>query len=87
MFYFSELNPVLTVSIREKKNPPVGLPWGLSGEESACQCRILQVQSLVREDPTRCRAAKPVSHKYRACALQALKHGRARAPQQEKPQQ
>ena len=32
-----------------------GLPWWLSGKESACQCRKW-VHSLVWEDPTCCRA-------------------------------
>ena len=49
----------------------------------------MQVQSLVREDPTCCRATEPLSHKHRARALQALKPEcpRACALQQEKPQQ
>lgn len=32
-----------------------------------------RVQSLVWEDPTRCRAVKPVRHEYRACTLLRLK--------------
>lgn len=32
-----------------------------------------RVQSLVWEDPTRCRADKPMRHDYRACALLRLK--------------
>ena len=60
-----------------------------------------QVRALVREDPTRCGAAKPVCHNYWACALGPVSHNywalsaatteahtpRARAPQQEKPPQ
>ena len=78
-----------------------GLPWQLSGKESACQCRRYRVQSLVWEDPTCCGAAKPTLHNYWACALeprnrnsrahvlQLLKpeHPGARALQQEKPPQ
>ena len=37
----------------------MGLPWWLSGKESACQCRGRRVQSLVREDPTYSQTAKP----------------------------
>ena len=33
-----------------------------------------QVQSLVREDPTCCRATKPVHHNYWACALEPASH-------------
>ena len=29
----------------------IGLPWWLSGKESACQCRRLKVQSLGGKDP------------------------------------
>ena len=55
-----------------------------------------QVQALVREDPTCCRATKPVRHNYRACEPQLLsphattteaRAPRARALQQEKPLQ
>ena len=38
----------------------MGLPWWLSGKESACQYRGTHVQSLVREDPTCSQAAKPM---------------------------
>ena len=48
-----------------------------------------QSQSLVREDSTWTRAAKPLSHNYWACVLQLLypKHPRACDLQQEKPLQ
>ena len=59
------------------------------------------VWALVQEDPTCCRATKPVRHNYWACALEAVSHNywspctttteahmpRAHAPQQEKPPQ
>ncbi|KAJ8785721.1 hypothetical protein J1605_006681 [Eschrichtius robustus] len=35
-----------------------------------------QVRALVREDPTRRGATKPVSHNYQACVLQLLKPAR-----------
>ena len=38
-----------------------------------------QVQALVREDPTCCRAAKPVRHAPRACALQGQEHHSGKA--------
>ena len=45
----------------------LGLPWWCSSKESACYCRehwflLLQVQSLVQEDPTCCRATMPLRH-------------------------
>ena len=52
-----------------------------------------QVWSLVWEDPTCCRAPKPMCHNYWACALEPVCHNywacapRAPAPQQEKPPQ
>ena len=33
-----------------------------------------QVQALVQEDPTCCRATKPVSHNYSACTLEPTSH-------------
>ena len=42
-----------------------GLPWWLSGQESACQTGVL---SLVEEDPTYLGAVEPESHNYQACA-------------------
>ena len=59
------------------------------------------VRALVREDPTCCRATKPVRHNYWACALEPMSHNywspcatttearvpRACALQQEKPPQ
>ena len=50
------------------------------------------VQSLVQEDPTCCRATKPVLHNYWGCALEPASHNyrarmpRAHALQQEKPE-
>ena len=60
-----------------------------------------RVRALVQEDPTCCRATKPVHHNYWACALEPVSHNywariatstearvpRAHAPQQEKPPQ
>ena len=44
------------------------------------------VQAPVWEDPTCCRAAKPVSHNYWACALEPMSHNYwARVPQLLKP--
>ena len=44
----------------------VGLPWWLSGKESACQCR----RSLIWEDPTCCGKTRSMCHSYWACVLQ-----------------
>ena len=33
-----------------------------------------RVRALVREDPTCCRATKPVRHNYWACALEPVSH-------------
>ena len=38
-----------------------GLPWWLSGKESACNAGDM-VPSLIWEDPTGCEAAKLVHH-------------------------
>ena len=47
-----------------------------------------QVQSLVREDPTRRGATKPVHHDYWAGTVEPGHHNYwAQAPQQEKPRQ
>ena len=52
-----------------------------------------RIQSLVREDTTCHRSAKPMCHNYWACALEPERHNywaqarRARAPLQEKPLQ
>ena len=41
-----------------------------------------RVRALVQEDPTCCRATKPVRHNYWACALKPARHNYwARAPQ------
>ena len=60
-----------------------GLPWWLSGKESACQSRI---QSLILEDPLSHRATKPIYHNHWACALKpgSCKHW-AHVPQLLKP--
>ena len=47
-----------------------GLPWWLSGKESFLTMQETQVWSLVQEDPTCCRATKPVGHNYWTCGLQ-----------------
>ena len=76
-----------------------GLPWCLSGKESACQCRRHKFNPWSRKISHAPGAAKPVCHKFWACTLepgsrnyrahvlQLLKplHSRACAPQQEKP--
>ena len=51
-----------------KKHTSIGLPWWLSGEEPAYQCRALRHRfwSLIQEDPTCHRATKPKSHSYGA---------------------
>ena len=36
----------------------------------------IQVESLVQEDPTCCRAAKPTYHNYQACALRPVLHNK-----------
>ena len=33
-----------------------------------------RVRALVREDPTCCRATKPVRHNYKACVLEPTSH-------------
>ena len=40
---------------------PLGVPWWLSGKESACP---------IQEDPTCCRTTKPAYHNYRASTLE-----------------
>ena len=45
-----------------------------------------RVQALVREDPTCCRATKPMHHNYWACALEPASHNYwAHVPQLLKP--
>ena len=48
----------------------VGLPWWLSGKETACQCRrpAKSVRSLIQEDPTCLRATKPIVVQLLSCA-------------------
>ena len=50
----------------KKKKIFWGLPWGLSGKESACQGRR-QVQFVVQKESTSRGAAPPV-HSFLACA-------------------
>ena len=56
-----------------------GLPWWLTGTESALTMQGTRVPALVQEDPTCLGATKPVLHNYRsppgcrACALQEEK--------------
>ena len=45
-------------------------PWWLNGKESACQCRRHRFDPWSREDPTCCRATKPMYHNYWVCALE-----------------
>ena len=51
-----------------------GLPWWLSGKESSSQCRRCGFNLWSGEDPTGCRATKPMPHEYCLCS-------RARGPQ------
>ena len=63
-----ELYPNKKVTLRKIY---VALSWWLSGEESACQRRRqTQAQSLTREDPTDCRAPKPMCRRYWARVLE-----------------
>ena len=48
-----------------------GLPWWLHGQRIHLPMQKTQVRSLVQEDPTCCRATKPVRHNYWAYALRA----------------
>ena len=48
-----------------------GLPWWLSGKESAWPVQAVWVWSLMQEDPTCCGATKPMHRNYWACALEA----------------
>ena len=50
--------------ISDINNVPWGLPWWLSGKESALQ--ETWVWSLIWEDPTRREAAKPERHNQQA---------------------
>lgn len=45
-----------------------GLPWWLSGNESACQCRRPWFRSLIREDPTRCEQLAHVAQLLSQCS-------------------
>ena len=74
----------------------LGLPWWLSGKEYACQCRAIPVWSLIWEDSTCCRAAKPISTTIEpalwssgaiSATLQELACSRACVLQWEKPLQ
>ena len=56
--------------VGDAKMKDVGLPWGLSGKESACQRQETWVRSLVQKDPTCHRATKLVCHNYWACATE-----------------
>ena len=68
-----------------------GLSWGLSGKESACQCRRHGFDPWVWDDPTLHGASKPMTtttepvlSSLRAATTEAL-HLRACALQPEKP--
>ena len=52
----------------------LGLPWWLSGKESACQLQETQFWSLVQEDTTCHGVTKPVHHSYWAFAREAGNH-------------
>ena len=45
-----------------RKNHPLGLPWWLSGKESACHGRRHGFISLIWEDPTHRGGTKPMDH-------------------------
>ena len=48
-----------------------GLPWWLSGKESARQCRRHKFSpSCRKKDPTCCGASKPTHYDYWACTLE-----------------
>ena len=75
-----ELNWTETL-IYKCSNLEEGLPWWLSGRESACQC-MKQVWSLTWEDPTCCGATKLVCHNSWGYALEPGSHNcYAHAPQ------
>ena len=59
------------------KDREIGLPWWLSGKESACQGRRPWIQSLIWEDPTCCGASEPMHHNYWACAPEPGGHERS----------
>ena len=46
----------------------LGLLWWFSGKEIYLSIQGTQVQSLIWEDPTCCRAAGPVHHNYCLCS-------------------
>ena len=66
-----------------------GLPWWLSGKESACQCRSHGFDPWPGRIPYASEQAKPMLHNYWPHTLQLLKPGCPRAcpPQLEKPPQ
>ena len=51
-------------SNKTKTKRSEGLPWWLSGKESTCQCRKMQVQSLAQEDPTVRGVTKLMNHNH-----------------------
>ena len=55
------------------KNVFIGLPWWLSGKESAWMQETC-VWSLFQEDPTCLGETKPVCHNYWVCALKPGSH-------------
>ena len=56
------------------KNGTGGLPWWFSGKESSSQCRRCGFNPWSGEDPTGCRATKPMRHQCWVCALQPGSH-------------
>ena len=47
-----------------------GLPWWLSGKDSACLCRIRGFDPWSGKTPRAAEQLSPMCHKHRACALQ-----------------
>ena len=50
--------------------PVLGLPWWLSGQESACQCRGHGFKPWCRKIPHAVKQLKPTCHNYWACAAE-----------------
>ena len=68
----------LSSALDPLKLAPRGFPGGSvvknpSANAGDIECR--RIQSLIWEDPTCCRATKPMHHNYWACALEFRSHG------------
>ena len=87
-------------SVRQYTSPSISRQWGFFSSFKMPTGALLvaqwlgirlpmqgtQVWALVQEDPTCCRATKPVRHNYWDCALQPASHSYwARVPQLLKP--